>query len=226
MREVCGLDYPIAVAREGRRRVPSSLYTFPLRGLARDCHQPNCEGSPTLTPVHQAVSDPGSLRESAALPTELIAPLHELCAPPKRARHITKRAGFVDSPFRPDRRSLSGSFTGKITPRQRRPAVAAIAGRASRDDRARARRQSFFAERETQASGAPQLIMMFLLGDDQRQQKTTSIGFVGTCAAACAEVSEMCGRRVYRRHRPLRPGATEQAGTTAPELGVTKTLMH
>jgi hypothetical protein len=34
---VCGLDYPFTLASRLRRR-PSSLYTFPLLGLARDCH--------------------------------------------------------------------------------------------------------------------------------------------------------------------------------------------
>jgi hypothetical protein len=41
-RRVCGLDYPFALARAGSgtrgRRHPSSLYTFPSPGLARDCH--------------------------------------------------------------------------------------------------------------------------------------------------------------------------------------------
>ena len=35
-RGVRGLDYPFAMAQAVRRR-PSSLYTFPARGLARDC---------------------------------------------------------------------------------------------------------------------------------------------------------------------------------------------
>ena len=34
---ICGLDYPFVIA-PGLRRCPSSLYTFPFPGLARDCH--------------------------------------------------------------------------------------------------------------------------------------------------------------------------------------------
>jgi hypothetical protein len=44
----------------GRRRAPSGLYTFPSRGLARDCRRPHRTGSPTLTPCHHPVSDVGS----------------------------------------------------------------------------------------------------------------------------------------------------------------------
>ena len=35
---VWGLDYPFTVALGGFRCCPSSLYTFPFPGLARDCH--------------------------------------------------------------------------------------------------------------------------------------------------------------------------------------------
>jgi hypothetical protein len=37
-RQVRGLDYPFALGFDTRRRCPSSLYTFPFLGLARDCH--------------------------------------------------------------------------------------------------------------------------------------------------------------------------------------------
>ncbi len=36
---VCGLDYPLAIAK-CFRLPPSSLYTFPLQDLARDRHSP------------------------------------------------------------------------------------------------------------------------------------------------------------------------------------------
>jgi hypothetical protein len=36
---VCGLDYPFTIPRKAEFRCcPSSLYTFPSPGLARDCH--------------------------------------------------------------------------------------------------------------------------------------------------------------------------------------------
>jgi len=66
---VRGLDYPIISGR----CCPSSLYTFPLLGLARDCHQHYLLRVPRIWAIfiHQSLGDAANL-QSHALPTELL----------------------------------------------------------------------------------------------------------------------------------------------------------
>ena len=55
---VRGLDFPFTVTLAGFRWAPSSLYTFPLRGLARDRRRRDADGFPEFDAIPSAVSHP------------------------------------------------------------------------------------------------------------------------------------------------------------------------
>ena len=62
LRRVCSLDFPFTMAVRFRW-VPSSLYTFPSLGLARDCRCCNADEFPEFDTIPSVVSHPdGSVR--------------------------------------------------------------------------------------------------------------------------------------------------------------------
>lgn len=72
-RGVRGLDYPFAMAPRSCRRRPSSLYTFPFPGLARDWHGADTEAFPDFERIRRAVSKPDAQfsRKPVLYPAEL-----------------------------------------------------------------------------------------------------------------------------------------------------------
>jgi len=60
----------------GFRRRPSSLYTFPSPGLARDWHGASAEAFPDFERIHWGVSDPSAqlARKPVLYPAELRRP--------------------------------------------------------------------------------------------------------------------------------------------------------
>ncbi len=68
---VCGLDYPFIIMLSHLRCCPSSLYTFRLLGLARDCH---FKGFPEFEQFYAESFPPGTPKKS--LPSTIPARPH------------------------------------------------------------------------------------------------------------------------------------------------------